>query len=497
MSQKIIPKVFICYRRRDSGYAAKQIYDYLQDKFGEGNVEFDISTIPAGEKFKVYLGRRIDACDVVLVIIGDHWLTRDENNNVRLYNEEDDVRFEIERALKSEVPILPILVGEADMPSSDKLPESLQVVPTINGREYRQALDSEPQLLKIANDIQDISDSRRQSLLSRSALVVGMQTYSSPKLDQVPGALEDAYRISNLLKSHASGNENFRLKTISNDCTKNELKSELQHLFNSEVDVALFYFAGRAINEEQGYLVTQDYSRQNPGYAIKHLVDLVNKSQALEKVIILDCCAANQTGELFERKKSLELAEGVSILAIRRDEPDVNKWETESATTQLCDVLEFGGADLTGSVTIVDLYNQLNASGAFRQKLYFRANLAELGSIREATPVIDKSILANIRVYFPGSPNEVHQLSPAYEPEAEPFDDGLQQIFAELQSLNRVNLVEPTKHKHMYHAAMEDGSCQLTKRGRQYWLQSNQGRFGAPTRTWPNENSNSEDKESN
>ena len=42
------PKLFISYRRKDSAYAALQIYDRIIDEFGEGSVEFDVNTVPPG-----------------------------------------------------------------------------------------------------------------------------------------------------------------------------------------------------------------------------------------------------------------------------------------------------------------------------------------------------------------------------------------------------------------------------------------------------------------
>jgi len=48
-------------------------------------------------------------------------------------------------------------------------------------------------------------------------------------------------------------------------------------------------------------------------------------NNALERIVMLECCAAYQTGEPFLRKKPLSLAEGVTILAVRRKEPDFRK----------------------------------------------------------------------------------------------------------------------------------------------------------------------------
>jgi hypothetical protein len=70
--------------------------------------------------------RAVASCDVLLVIIGNEWLTiTDDHGRRRLNNPDDFVRLEIEAALTRNVRVIPILVNDARMPRPDELPDTL------------------------------------------------------------------------------------------------------------------------------------------------------------------------------------------------------------------------------------------------------------------------------------------------------------------------------------------------------------------------------------
>lgn len=50
-------------------------------------------------------------------------------------------------------------------------------------------------------------------------------------------------------------------------------------------------------------------------------------------------------------------------------------------------------------------------------------------------------------------------------------------IFADLQKLEGVGLVVPVEEEHMYFAAMNSKSCELTAVGKQYWRLVKEGRI--------------------
>src|SRR4030095_10774502 len=90
--------------------------------------------IPLGLDFKQYLGREVGKCDVLLAIIGDKWLdTKDSDGKRRLDDPSDFVRIEIESALQRKIPVIPLLVDGAHMPSEVELPDGLKKLVYRNG----------------------------------------------------------------------------------------------------------------------------------------------------------------------------------------------------------------------------------------------------------------------------------------------------------------------------------------------------------------------------
>jgi TIR domain len=119
-------RIFISYRRDETGYAAGWLYDRLTDRFGGGQVFKDVDSIQLGDDFVEVITRAVGACDVLLALIGDRWSTiTDEQGQRRLDDRDDFVRLEIEAALTRQVRVIPILVDGARMPTADELPESL------------------------------------------------------------------------------------------------------------------------------------------------------------------------------------------------------------------------------------------------------------------------------------------------------------------------------------------------------------------------------------
>ena len=82
-------RIFISYRRADSQYATDRIYEKLAAQFGADRVFMDIDDIPLGVNFRDYIDQQVSTSDIVLAVIGDHWLTAaDADGNLRLHNPE-------------------------------------------------------------------------------------------------------------------------------------------------------------------------------------------------------------------------------------------------------------------------------------------------------------------------------------------------------------------------------------------------------------------------
>jgi hypothetical protein len=135
-------QIFVSYRRSDSAYVAASITDKLQQHFGEDSVFFDVDDIPLGVDFREYIGNAVGQCDVLLAIIGDQWVrAADDRGNRRIDDPSDFVRIEIESALKRNIPVIPVLVGQVQMPSANDLPPSIQSIVYRNATELRAGRD--------------------------------------------------------------------------------------------------------------------------------------------------------------------------------------------------------------------------------------------------------------------------------------------------------------------------------------------------------------------
>lgn len=127
MESNKVNQIFISYRRSDTAGAAGRIYDRLVQRFGKSAVFKDVDSIPLGVNFKKHLDSVVQQCSVVLVIIGDRWLERDAAAGQRRIDDPRDfVGIEIESALRRDIPVIPLLVENASVPTAEELPSTLQ-----------------------------------------------------------------------------------------------------------------------------------------------------------------------------------------------------------------------------------------------------------------------------------------------------------------------------------------------------------------------------------
>jgi formylglycine-generating enzyme required for sulfatase activity len=130
-----MPSIFISYRRADTTNITDNIHRHLASIFGKDSVFQDVMSIDYGADFRRVLAEQVNACDVLLVIIGKRWanirevdeVTGEETDRLRLFNENDFVRIEVETGLNNpKTLVIPVLVNEANLPRPSELPESLQ-----------------------------------------------------------------------------------------------------------------------------------------------------------------------------------------------------------------------------------------------------------------------------------------------------------------------------------------------------------------------------------
>jgi hypothetical protein len=115
--------IFLSYRRDDSAGFAGRLADAIEAKFGDGSVFRDVDDIRPGEDFIHAIESHLQQVGVVLVMIGPRWL--DADGRRRLDDPGDFVRQEIQAALESGKPLIPLLVGGARMPAEADLPAAI------------------------------------------------------------------------------------------------------------------------------------------------------------------------------------------------------------------------------------------------------------------------------------------------------------------------------------------------------------------------------------
>ena len=135
-------KIFISYRREDSADVTSRIYDHLLQpigKFRQEDIFRDVDSIPFGIDFREHIETTMQNCEVVLVVIGPRWLSvTDSLGNLRLNDPHDFVRIEVDVALQRGIPVIPLLVMNARMPTPEDLPENIRDLAFRNGIEVRR-----------------------------------------------------------------------------------------------------------------------------------------------------------------------------------------------------------------------------------------------------------------------------------------------------------------------------------------------------------------------
>lgn len=132
-------KIFISYRRADSAFGAHWLHRELVHWFAQdGTLDkdsffIDVDSIHPGRRFRDAVQQAIEQCQVLLVVIGDRWLTAETEGLRRIDAPNDMVRQEIELGLKNGVTLVPVLLAPATMPDARLLPESIQELTEFQG----------------------------------------------------------------------------------------------------------------------------------------------------------------------------------------------------------------------------------------------------------------------------------------------------------------------------------------------------------------------------
>jgi hypothetical protein len=272
--------------------------------------------------------------------------------------------------------------------------------------------------------------------------------------------------------------------------TKGELRGLIEKCFEGDADVALFYYSGHGhIDSVGGYLVTPDFSENDYGVSLQEVLTIANKSKCKERIIILDSCYSGFMGSInTDGQNTANINEGVTIMTASRNSQTSMEINGHGVfTSLLIEALTGGAADVTGHISIAGVYAFIDkALGPWEQRPVFKTNVTRFTSLREVNPQVDISVLRKIGTYFKSEESKF-ELNPSFEPTnktdvahsvIEPYaNDKNVAIFSDLQKLEGIGIVVPVGEEHMYYAAMNSKSCELTAVGKQYWRLVKEGRI--------------------
>jgi hypothetical protein len=119
------PDIFISYRREDTERYARDLGARLARRCGRRRVFRDEDYLASGDRWAEVIEDVLPRCKVVLVLIGDRWLSAADERGRRLDDPGDVLRTEIATALRGEGLVIPVLIGNVEMPAPADLPDEL------------------------------------------------------------------------------------------------------------------------------------------------------------------------------------------------------------------------------------------------------------------------------------------------------------------------------------------------------------------------------------
>ena len=325
-------------------------------------------------------------------------------------------------------------------------------------------------------------------MINRKALIVGINGYPL-KQYKLKGCVNDANAVAELLEYNYDESKNFEVvKLLDEKATEANIKKRLANVFDNDTDIGLFYFSGHgSCDKSKNQLVTYDYFKDNDGLDFKELNDILVHSKCKNKIVILDCCFSGSIGNESFAEDISRLSRGTTILAACREKESAGECSNHGVFTNLllC-ALNGGSMDIFGQVTPASIYAYIDSClGGFEQRPLFKSYVSSFVALRQCKPKMTQREIRDLAKLF-DEPTTRYQLDPSYEPTNYEGSKEIGQndskppyctkehikIFSLLQKANRNGLVVPSNAEHMYYAAMDSDTCELTELGIQYWLLS-------------------------
>jgi hypothetical protein len=332
--------------------------------------------------------------------------------------------------------------------------------------------------------------------MSKLALLIGIDFYES--IDEFPPlecCVNDAEEMAAMLKHNWSPVEG-RTGPIAYDSqvftsngktriTADFLASQVDRLMNHPMGdgEVLFYFSGHGVvNENGGFLVTQEGTLDTPGYPMAELLETANRSRNSSVVIILDCCNSGEIGNITDGEglNRVSIGPNVTILAASgaTQESAEERGGHSLFTRLLLDALDGGAADLRGEVSAAALYAYVEqALGPWDQRPVYKSYARKLDPIRKCKPAVPDDVLARLTEWFP-APDSVYRMDKSYEEEEK--DHCIAEnvaIFKDFKKLRNARLLDGEEGRDLYWMAMEGKTVHLTPQGKLYWKRARRGDF--------------------
>ena len=132
--------IFISYRRDDSAASTGRLYDRLAHHFGREQVFRDLDAIAPGAEFAKVIEERISKCSVLVAVVGKKWIdAKNVAGELRLKDSADPVRAEVREALVQKKLVIPILIGGAEVPKVEQLPQDIAALAGRNAIEISES----------------------------------------------------------------------------------------------------------------------------------------------------------------------------------------------------------------------------------------------------------------------------------------------------------------------------------------------------------------------
>ena len=115
------PRVFISYRQRETSELTRALQVELVRALGDDHVFFDRDSMGAGRSLDTAIPNAVRRADVVLAVVGHHWLDDFESRR----QTRDDVRVELGEAIACRKLVVPVVLEDAPWPPIGDWPAEL------------------------------------------------------------------------------------------------------------------------------------------------------------------------------------------------------------------------------------------------------------------------------------------------------------------------------------------------------------------------------------